>query len=204
MERETKISYSKLRVVNINEREFRSSGYYFLSKRKLSLVGLKEGGYHLVKSMEKEKPREFPQKKKMILYTETHFKSMFNSKSVDYHEPSDQELIECRVEHYKEELRVVMRRVRDDIVSYKRKYEGNREYSYHMVVNEDLQFKLRERVDFIEERAREVFESVFKSEQIRSENQKRRMYELYSSLKQMIDVAQETIMKTLKKQISNN
>lgn len=150
------LKYVKMRVFNKNEQEFASSEYLFLNKQQLDLQSLHKEGYHIVKTVQpgKEKPRQFPEKKKVIRYLLWHFEPTYTSKNVDYHEPTHEQLIKCRVFSYIRELRQIMRRVEDDILRYKRKYVGNKKYEYELRVNEELQFQLRNRVEFIEKVSR--------------------------------------------------
>lgn len=48
-----------------------------------------------------------------------------------------------------------------------------------------------------------MYETIFKDELIKNMNEKRNMFELYSSLKHMIDSAEEVFLSIYKKQVNN-
>ena len=133
--------YVKMQVFNKNEEEFASSQYLFFGREELNLEELHGHGYHVVGSIERQKkPLKFPMKKKMINYYKWHFKSNFTSKSVDYHQPTVEQLITCKVLYYKKQLRGIMRKVENDILCFKREYMGNNKFRYYLEVDEALQF----------------------------------------------------------------
>lgn len=48
-----------------------------------------------------------------------------------------------------------------------------------------------------------MYDKIFKDDLIKNEKQKRKMYELYSSIKSMIDTTNEVFLDINKKQIKN-
>lgn len=58
---------------------------------------------------------------------------------------------------------------------------------------------MKERVFFIEEIARKIYDSIFKEKVVTKTADKRKFFDLYSCLKISIDSTNETLMKILKK-----
>ena len=90
-----------------------------------------------------------------------------------------------------------------DIISYKKKEVDHHKYEYVMEVDEDLQYRLRQRILYIEEVAKNIYQSIFNKNIFTKTSEKRVFFELYSCLKKSIDAINESLMKILKKQIQN-
>lgn len=94
-----------------------------------------------------------------------------------------------------------------DILKYKKRFVGTfkktRIFETYIEVNETLQNELRAQFYKIQQIVKNMYETIFSDELIKNQKQKRQMFELYSSIKSMIDSTHEVFLSINKKQIKN-